>query len=433
MIPNLWCSGLVALLGLAGGMAAFAAGPSPAPAGVAEVTLTPRAYRDKQDNFVNPEVSNLPKLSSTRHVIYQPRDERDLTYHHGAIITHWKGRYYVAWHATQRGEDTPPYVGLVASSADLKRWTPPVRFSQPEDAAYARYMRRRFHLPESAELFVNVAPRTLHATKDRLYLWSLGWVVNRSNGNKDWVGRVSYTTDGTRWREEPPEELDRLEQEQHLSIRGTGSNHHFIPLRDGRLMAVAMEASRDQERNVLAPITRDATGLTGWSGGTLDTRQCAEVGEPAGWEGPDGVLHYAARHDLRLWHSYSRDQGKSWSPLLPEAGFSDSPGNKEFGSLPDGRVWYIGNPVPGRRDQLVLAVSQDGWRFDQSFLLRWEPVRVLYPAPAKATDHIPGYAYPSATYHHGRIAVCYSVCCDFIEVSAVDVAQLPQATKRCGD
>lgn len=420
----------VVLCALACGMAVPMVGSAEQLAGVDsprdEVTLTPAPFRNRDDNFVNPGISELPKLPGARHVVHAPAGERDMTYHHGPVITGWRGRCYVAWHATQRDERTPPYVGLVASSADLEQWTQPARFSEAGDAAYAQYMRRRFNIAEDVPLIVNVAPRTLHATPDRLYLWCLGAVVNGRSGNRDWMGRIFFTEDGERWREIPPEELDAMEQTQGLAIRNTASNHHFIPLRDGRLMAATMEGTNKPERTVLAPTTSDPTGLTGWSAASIDTRLCPEIGEPGGWQGPDGVLHYVARHDLRLWHAFSRDDGKTWSPLKPQPSFSDSPGNKEFGSLPDGTVWYVGNPEPGRRDRLVLALSRDGWRFDESFLVRWEPVKVLYPAPHKVSDHVPGYGYPSAAYFRDRLVIAYSVCCDLIEVSVVDVGNLPR-------
>ena len=89
--------------------------------------------------------------------------------------------------------------------------------------------------------------------------------------------------------------------------------------------------------------------------------------------------------------------------------------------LPDGAVWYVGNPVPGSRDQLVLALSRDGWNFNEAYLVRWEPMQQLYPAPYKGGV---GYQYPSATYHDGKLYVAYSVARDFIEASVVDVSKM---------
>lgn len=375
---------------------------------------SPRMSAPKSDVALRlpDRIMDLPKVKAPRYVVHKPRGLDDLTYHHGAIISFWKGRCYVAWHTTKRDELTPPYIGFVSSSADLAKWTPAARYaSEEDDRAYIAYGKKRYGIARDEQVIVNTAARALHPTKDRLYIWSndnLEW------GQRQWAGRVFYTEDGERWREIPPEELEVFEKERGLIVRGTSANHHFIPLKDGRWMAPSLEGG-------LAPTTSDPTLLTGWGGGKIDGSACSDIGEPGGWQGPDGTLHYAARNGFCIWHAHSTDGGKTWTKLVPQPAFSDCPGNKEFGMLPDGTVWYVGNPVPGSRDQLVLALSRDGWNFDEAYLVRWEPMQQLYPAPYKGGV---GYQYPSATYHDGKLYVAYSVARDFIEVSVVDVSKM---------
>jgi hypothetical protein len=232
-------------------------------------------------------------------------------------------------------------------------------------------------------------------------------------GDNEWgAGRIFYTDNGTAWTEFTPQSLDDLESNHGLLVRGNASNHHFIPLNDGRWMAAALGVG-------YAPITSDPTLLTGWNPGSIDASDCDDVGEPGGWQGPDGVLHYVARFDFNVWHSSSSDGGQTWTKLAPQPGFTDAPGNKEFGKLPDGRVWYVGNPVTGSRDYLVLSLSDNGWNFNNTYIVRWEPMRQLYSDPFKGGV---GYQYPSATYANGKIYIAYSVARDNIEVSIVDVA-----------
>lgn len=368
------------------------------------------------------DILELPKAPSTRHRVHWPQDWSDLTYHHGAIVTPWKGRLYVAWHGCSRDEHTPPYLTLVSRSNDMSLES----FSEPQliglgqdEERYLDYMRKRFNHPEERRYVVNTCGRLLHATESRLYLYCLAWTQPADKrydlGEKDWVGRVFFTEDGDRWEEIPPEKLDELEAHQGFAIRTTSSNHQFTRLRDGRLMAYNLAST-----GLWCPTTTDPTGLTGWDGGIINSVDCADVGEPGGWEGPDGVLHGTARWGTRIWHSYSEDGGKTWTRLAQQPDFPDCPGNKDFGQLPDKAVFYVGNPVPGSRKELVLGISRDGWTFDDNYLIRWEPVRQLYPAPFKGEEA--GYQYPDAVYHDGYLYAAYSVARDGIEVSKVDLS-----------
>ena len=363
-------------------------------------------------------IMDLPKLRSERHVVWQPTGWEDMTYCHSPMICHWRGRYFVAWHAAKRGEHSPQYVGLVSSSPDLAHWTPAMRYAAAGDGAYREYMRKRYGFGSEEPLVVNAAARALLATPQRLYVWSLAWVTrqeDRANKRRKYAGRVHWTDDGVAWREVPPAELDRREREDGLlkTIRDAASNRSFVRLRDGRLMAAAMGPRTH------APITRDPTCLSGWSGGAIDPGAAPRVWEPHGYEGPDGVLHFVSRHQGPcVWHAYSRDAGRTWSTLREQPQFTDCPGNKQFGRLPDGCVWYLGNPLPHTtRTHLVLGISRDGWRFDRAYLVRWEPWAQRYPAAHKGGT--PGYEYPAGCCHDGKLCVVYAHARDYIEVAVV--------------
>lgn len=362
------------------------------------------------------KIEELPTLRSTRHKVNLPATptstatSQNLTYHHGAIIHHWKGRFYTAWHATTGGEHSYPYEGLVSWSPDGANWMPATHFTSPaNDAAYEAFVRA--HDPEigPGAVTVSTVPRALYSNGDTLYLWCLGWVLQ--GDKRSWAGRIFYTDDGNTWKEIAPQTLKDLKDNQGLLVYNTASNRSFIPLNDGRWMAASLEGG-------YAPITSDPTLLTGWNAGSIDASDCDDVGEPGGWQDKDGVLHYVARYDFNVWHSSSSDGGQTWTKLAPQRGFLDSPGNKEFGKLPDGRIWYVGNPVVGTRDYLVLSLSNNGWDFNQSYIVRWEPMRQLYTDPFKGSV---GYQYPSATYANGKLYIAYSVARDNIEVSIVDI------------
>lgn len=378
---------------------------------------------DRQVELVLPkDIMDLPKIPSTRHVVHRPRGLEDLTYHHGALVVPWKGRLYVAWQTTSRDEHTNPYLGMLCRSNDmsLSEWSQPVYFGKDNNEEWISAVNAEHKLDPSRPIFINVAPRMIHATEDNLYLWCLGWTSEADkdykDANKNSLGRIFWTSDGEQWNEIPPSELDILESEKGLpeSIRTTSSNHQFAQLSDGRVMAFNLSP-----HGLWCPTTSDPTGLTGWSGGKINSSACADVGEPGGWEGPDGVLHGTARWGEFIWHAYSTDRGQNWSRLSQQNQFSDCPGNKDFGTFPNKWIWYVGNPVPGSREQLVLGISRDGWSFNQNYLIRWEPHQQLYPAPYKGGT---GYQYPAACFHEGYLYAAYSVARDYMEVSKIDVS-----------
>lgn len=368
-------------------------------------------------------IMELPKLQTRRHVVWQPTGWEDMTYCHSPMICWWQGRLFAAWHVAKRGEHSPRYVGLVSSSPDGVHWTVPVRYAEPGNGAYEAHVRTRFGFASDQPLTVNMAARALHATSARLYLWSLGWVTRSedvTNSKRKYVGRVHWTEDGQTWHEIPPPELDRREQEARLlkTVRSAASNRSFVALSDGRIMAAAMGPG------IHAPITRDRSGLSGWAGGGIDPGDAPRVWEPHGYEGSDGVLHFVSRHlGPHVWHAYSVDRGGTWTSLKKQRGFTDNPGNKQFGRLPDGAVWYLGNPLPHTtRTHLVLAISRDGWRFDRAYLVRWEPWAQRYPAAHKGAT--PGYEYPAGCCHDGKLYVAYAHARDYIELAIVKLSDL---------
>ena len=376
----------------------------------------PSVSAPRQLQLVLPQnLLGLPRLSGTRHIVYKPKGNgADFTYHHNPVIEHWQGRLYVAWSTTPRSEWTDPFRALVASSANAVDWSEPVDPFAAGDDAYKAYMNKRFGVRDKDRLrALNCAPRNFLATKDKLYLWTLG-NTQRDSG-RDWVGRVTWTGDGQTWHEIAPEDLDVMEKGKGLGdIRLKGSNKKFIHLRDGRLMASG---------GTSYPITTDLTGLTGWAGPQIALGECPDPGEPNAYEGPDSVLHGTVRCGTHIWHTYSADGGKQWTTMTEQKGFTDNPGNKDFGTLPNGWVWYVGGPRPGSRMELVLGLSRDGWTFDRNYLVRWEKIEPIWFSEGKSEDR-PGYEYPAALCQDGFLYVVYSCTRDYIELTKLNLTEI---------
>lgn len=143
--------------------------------------------------------------------------------------------------------------------------------------------------------------------------------------------------------------------------------------------------------------------------------------EGAFYQTGDGVLHMLHRsYGDVLYESQSTDDGASWSVPIPTA-FSDGNSKFHLGRLPDGRFYYIGNPVPkSGRVPLVLSLSQDGITFDKHFILADRRVSQKYPGYAKGGM----YGYPHSVLHEGFLYVICSIWKEDIAIFKIDVSAL---------
>ena len=158
--------------------------------------------------------------------------------------------------------------------------------------------------------------------------------------------------------------------------------------------------------------TDDPAGLSGWlKSGTASQDQTGyitfEDKRPSLCEGeilmhPDGVLYNLFRnssYDGYLWQSQSNDNGATWT-MPVRSGFSDNNTKSFFYTLDDGRCLYIGTPdntAPGSRYPLVLALSYDGFSFDDCYILSDDRYEQQYSGRWKGGD----YGYPFAYIKDG--------------------------------
>ena len=98
--------------------------------------------------------------------------------------------------------------------------------------------------------------------------------------------------------------------------------------------------------------------------------------EGAFYQTDDGMIQMLLRstgdgYNGRLWITESKNDGMVWTqPRQTE--FTDNDSKFHFGRLPDDRYYYVGNPDPqprGRRNPLVVSVSEDGIVFDRHYIL----------------------------------------------------------------
>jgi hypothetical protein len=144
--------------------------------------------------------------------------------------------------------------------------------------------------------------------------------------------------------------------------------------------------------------------------------------EPTVYQRPDGVYVRLSRdlmHSKRLYASLSRD-GREWSTPVA-TNIPDSPSKSRAGSLPDGRVFLIGNQTKWGRDPLVLSLSADGVIFDWAAAIRHGAPKLRHKGLHKGA----GFQYASAVVVGDALWVIYSVGKEDVAVSRVPLASLP--------
>jgi predicted neuraminidase len=345
-----------------------------------------------------------PKVQST--FLYRP--EREWTYSHHASLTFFQGRWYAIWSNGRQNEDDRGQRVLLATSDDFAHWS--------ESRVLVDSVRDR----KGQERVLTAAGFHQHG----------GTLVA-------YFGNYGYHKEGTRLQA-----VTTRDGQQWSKVREVGlpvnPNHGPQAIASGRLIISG---------NISFPWSDDPSGLAGWhmSGLYPASRQATIKDDPesfwdvAGWRGwwpvalcegsfyqtDDSVLHMLLRNGqgdyyrYRLWLSESRDNGQTWSAPL-ETDFSDTNAKFHFGRLPDGRFYYVGNPIGANRTPLVLSLSRDGVHFDRHFILGEEHYAARRPGLYKGGE----YGYPHSVVRDGHLHVIVSRQKEAVEVLRVALAEL---------
>ncbi|MHB8897993.1 MAG: exo-alpha-sialidase [Thermoguttaceae bacterium] len=342
-----------------------------------------------------------PKVESV--LIYQPATE--WTYSHHQSLVFFGGRFYAIWSNGRQDEDAPGQRVLMASSPDFHTWTAP--------------------RPLVDSVTENGVERVLTAAGFHQHAGTLVAYFGNYGPNKETTRlQAVTTTDGQHWSDA---------RDVGLPVN---PNHGPEPTRSGRLIIAG---------NISFPYSDDPSGLAGWHltgiypqsmSKTIkdDPASFWEVAKAQGWDAglcegsfyqtDDGVLHMllrnaARQNSHRLWLTRSRDDGATWSAPV-ETEFSNTNAKFHLGRLPDGRYYWIGNPIGGNRTPLVLSLSRDGLRFDRHFILGDSTYERRRPGGAKGGQ----YGYPHSILHEGHLYVIVSRVKEAVEVLRLPLAEL---------
>lgn len=160
------------------------------------------------------------------------------------------------------------------------------------------------------------------------------------------------------------------------------------------------------------------------------TEHLAENGKNALWHWaefrrPDGVpvMLHDNRDDLGLFYAAAADQAGIYPPAARTNLYGY--GMPAAGSLPDGRVWIIGNTAG--RYGFYLTLSEDGFTFDHTwFLLHID--QAWTPGFAKSARS--GPQYPQGVIIGDAIWIFYSIGKEQIGATRIPFAALAAAALR---
>lgn len=379
------------------GLIAFAlvlAGAQTSPAAEAPLSPLRNAVVWREGRPV--ELLNPSRPSVERVLIYQPRT--NWTYSHHPLLTFFRGRYVAIWSNGHRDEDAPGQRVLMASSANFREWSAP----QP--------------LVDSVT-DSNGVERVLTAAGFHQWNGKLVAYFCNYGPNKETTHLLAVTTtNGVDWTAPVPVGLPVCPNFGPLVVRG------------GRLILSG---------HIAFPFTDDSAGLSGWHMAGLyppsmaatvtddpasfwrvaeSNHWGAAVCEGSAFQTDDSVIRVplrstGAQFRHRLWLTESRDNGRTYSAPV-ETEFSDTNAKFQFGRLPDGRFFYVGNPVGGGRTPLVLSLSRNGLEFDRHLILGETPYSMAQPGRAKGGE----YGYPNVLFHDGWLNVIVSRQKEAVEV-----------------
>lgn len=367
--------------------------------------------RESAARITNLNAEMMGKLESTRTII-QPYSD-DWAFAHHASLAVFKGKIYAMWSSGRIHEDdcgqrvmwsytdgfTDWKKAMVFSDTEQGEFSEAVKFAQgfcaTEEKLYAYYAVAEYK-PELLE-GDNLRPIT-----NTVYAYSQPWLR--------FTRYCRYLNDdGITWSEP-------------VAVPNGGGNHSAERLPDGRYM-IAMGTGVKYTDSI------NADSVPEWNVSLLPDDEVAKArseGAPEMCEGSfyktdDGILHLMMRSgSYLLWHSESYDNGATFKEVYPTH-FTDDFAKFQFGRLPDGKFFYVGNSVPdSRRLPLMLAISKDGYNFDKEYVIRDEIVEMHKKGLGKGGH----YGYPECVIHNGYMYVIYTKMKETVEITKFSLKQL---------
>ena len=347
--------------------------------------------------------------------VYVPVAEDDNYFNLYTNLVCFQDRIYLVWASSPADEDDVGQQILMSSSPltedGMQQWTEPVQVVDPVMGEHCELTFFAPVLDTAGELLVLTYASI--EWKESLLSVAQDGSLHRPQSNQNYGEKTLWrqtSTDGVNWS--APEKL--FENDQICA------NDAPIRINDTLLWAC--------NRTILTSDDLSGAGdfdiVTRIDANSAIARGAKTLMESGMYAAGDRLYMTFRSNTGYLWASVSTDGGSSWSQAY-QTQFTDAKTLCKFLNLPDGRVLYVGSPDPldQHRDQLVIAISDDGISFDRQYILRLKNADTF-------ADPKPGFAkggtfnYPDVCVAGDYVYVAYTVQKERVEVARIPLAEL---------
>ncbi|NGM62377.1 glycosyl hydrolase family 32 [Sphingobacterium sp. SGG-5] len=332
-------------------------------------------------------------------MIFQPGE--DWHYVHHPSIAYFNKNFYAIFSNGRSGEDDPGQRVMIVQSTDGNRWTRPQVLAEPQQGKWG--------------LEKVLTPGGIFVLQDSLcVLYTDNDMDGETYKRHQPKLYMVKSADGLHWT--APYDLK-------LSVFPC---HRPTITMSGRILLTGNRA---------VYYTDDPSGVTGWKKGAddFDARDMSlsfNKIKPSLCEG--AILEYGAdslsvlfrstgkTYNGFLWQIASGDNGESWS-IPQQTNFTDANSKSYLGRLPNGKYYYIGTPDSlTNRVPLVLALSDDGFLFDKTYII----AKDYYPIRHKGKWKNGQFGYPYSIIVDSSLYVVVTREKEKLELIKIDLEQL---------
>lgn len=366
-------------------------------------TVVPSVSAEEAAKRINNQSPSLHTVASETASLYTPVE--GASYAHHPFLVSFKGKLYAMFSLGKEDEDDCGQHVMIASCEEFPNWSEPKPLVDVTRGQHSD---------------VVMVPMGFYVYGETLVAYYRSFEYDeeslRENGTKRPLADSTYSiennkmhalisTDGETWTPAPS------------YVNGGGGNYPPVATKSGRLLMAGA---------TIQAYSDDLSGTGRWSmsvipNGTAYERGAKLLTESSFFQTDDGIIHMMLRTNTDyLWCSESYDDGVTWTEPYP-TNFTDCWAKFQFGQLPDGRFFYLGNPVPdSNRNPLVLSLSENGTDFTQWYLLQTEGYRQQFPGLYKQGV----YGYPHGIVADGYLYVIYSKHKEAIDVMRISLSDL---------
>lgn len=358
---------------------------------------------DSLFDFNKPKTLGLPVAKFKETItIFSPHKNSN-KYNHGVVLFPFKEMLYAQWQSSSLDEDGSDTQVFYARSINGKVWSKPI-------ALTSKYING---IKTSGGWWSN---------GETLVAYICVWPNSDENVKE---GYTEYITsiNGIDWSH--PQGVKNKDGKPVLGI--IEQDIHKLP--NGRVMT----AFHMQPGLIATPFfTDDPLGVLGWTAGVMrnlpSNKNMSRELEPSWFyrkkDSAIVMIYRDQQGTFKKLASVSFDNGTAWTtPQIVDT--PDSRAKQSAGNLPNGTAFMVNNPSGNKnRFPLAITLSNDGFIFDKSYLLRSGEEYDLQPMRFKGKYKRIGYSYPKSVIWKNYLYVSYATNKEDVEFTRIPISSL---------